>query len=80
MSHALADDAESGGLQARFAAAQHRAHDVLAHVHLPHLPTRDEIWARASTMFVKTRSLDDIVERAHRMILEAVGTRLASVA
>jgi stearoyl-CoA desaturase (delta-9 desaturase) len=28
-------------------------------------------------MFVKTRSLDDIVERAHRMILEAVGTRLA---
>jgi stearoyl-CoA desaturase (Delta-9 desaturase) len=38
----------------------------------------DEIWARASTMFVKTRSLDDIVERAHWMLLEAVGSRLAS--
>jgi stearoyl-CoA desaturase (Delta-9 desaturase) len=27
-------------------------------------------------MFVKTRSLDEIVERAHRMLLEAIGTRL----
>jgi stearoyl-CoA desaturase (Delta-9 desaturase) len=64
-------------LRARIAAAQHRAHEVLAHVHLPHLPTREEISARASGMFVKTRSLDEIVERAHRMILEAVGARLA---
>ena len=37
--------------------------------------------ARAANMFVKTRSLrDDIVERAHRMILEAVSTRLAGAA
>jgi stearoyl-CoA desaturase (delta-9 desaturase) len=64
-------------LRARIAAAQHRAHEVLAHVHLPHLPTREEISARASGMFVRTRSLDEIVERAHRMILEAVGARLA---
>ena len=73
------DHAGSYRLRARIAAAQHRAHEVLAHVHLPHLPTREEIWARASSMFVKTRSLDDIVERAHRMILEAVGARLAPV-
>ena len=65
-------------LRARIAAAQHRAHEVLAHVHLPHLPTREEIGARASGMFVKTRSLDEIVERAHRMILEAVGARLGA--
>jgi stearoyl-CoA desaturase (Delta-9 desaturase) len=64
-------------LRARIVAAQHRAHEVLAHVHLPHLPTREEISARASGMFVKTRSVDEIVERAHRMILEAVGARLA---
>jgi stearoyl-CoA desaturase (delta-9 desaturase) len=64
-------------LRAKLAVAQHKAYEVLAHVHLPHLPTREEISARASSMFVKTRSLDDIVERAHRMILEAVGTRLA---
>jgi hypothetical protein len=31
-------------------------------------------------MFVKTRSLEDIVEQAHRMILEAVDTRLAGAA
>ena len=67
-------------LRARIAAAQHRAHEVLAHVHLPHLPTREEIGARASGMFVKTRSLDEIVERAHRMILEAVGARLGAIA
>src|SRR4051812_7092467 len=67
-------------IQARLGAAQHKAHEVLALVHLPHLPTREEIWARASTMFAKTRSLDDIVERAHRLMLEAVGTRLTGVA
>jgi stearoyl-CoA desaturase (Delta-9 desaturase) len=78
LSHALQTTPSLADLQARVAAAQHRAHEVLAHVHLPHLPTREEIWTRASTMFVKTHSLDDIVERAHRMILEAVGTRLAT--
>jgi hypothetical protein len=31
-------------------------------------------------MFVKTRSLEDFVEQAHRMILEAVDTRLAGAA
>jgi stearoyl-CoA desaturase (delta-9 desaturase) len=67
-------------LRARLAAAQYTAHEVLAHVHLPHLPTREEISARASGMFVKTRSLDEIVERAHRMILESVGARLAPAA
>jgi stearoyl-CoA desaturase (delta-9 desaturase) len=80
VTHALATTPSLADLQVRLCTAQHRAHEVLAHVHLPHVPTREEIWARASTMFVRTRSLDDIVERAHRMILEAVGTRLAVAA
>jgi stearoyl-CoA desaturase (Delta-9 desaturase) len=75
--HALETTPSLADLQVKIREAQHVAYDVLAHVHLPHLPTREEVLARASTMFVKTRSLDDIVERAHRMILEAVGTRLA---
>ncbi|HEY8384457.1 MAG TPA: acyl-CoA desaturase [Microvirga sp.] len=75
---ALATTPSLADVQARLGSAQHKAAEVLAGVHLPHLPTRDEIWARASTMFVKTRSLDEIVERAHRMILDAVGTRLAA--
>ncbi|EIM25351.1 acyl-CoA desaturase [Microvirga lotononidis] len=78
LSHALETTPGLADLRVRLAAAQHRAHEVLAHVHLPHVPTRDEIWDRASTMFVKTRSLDEIVERAHRLILESVGTRLVT--
>ncbi|WP_420846857.1 acyl-CoA desaturase [Microvirga tunisiensis] len=80
LSHALGTTPGLADFRVRLAAAQHRAHEVLAHGHLPHIPTRDEIWARASTMFVKTRSLEDIVERAHRMILEAVGSRLIAAA
>jgi stearoyl-CoA desaturase (Delta-9 desaturase) len=77
LAHALETTSSLGELRAKLASPQHKAHEVLAHVHLPHLPTREEIGARASSMFVKTRSFEDIVERAHRMILEAVGTRLA---
>jgi stearoyl-CoA desaturase (delta-9 desaturase) len=53
---------------------------MLLLLHIPHLPTREEVWERASMMFVKTRSLDDIVECAHRTVLEAVGSRLAAAA
>ena len=60
----------------RIAAAQHKAADVLASVHLPHIPTREELRAKASSMFAKTRSMEEIVERAHRMILDAVCARL----
>jgi stearoyl-CoA desaturase (delta-9 desaturase) len=77
LAHSVETTPGLADLRTKLAVAQHKAHEVLAHVHLPHLPTREEISARASSMFVKTRSLDDIVERAHRMILEAVGTRLA---
>ena len=80
LAHALETTPSLADLRAKLAAAQHRAHEILAHVHLPHMPTREEIGARASTMFVKTRSFEDIVERAHRMILEAVSTRLAGAA
>jgi stearoyl-CoA desaturase (delta-9 desaturase) len=66
-------------LRASLAGAEHRAYEVLAHANVPHVPTRAEILARASTMFVKTRSLDDIVERAHGMILEAVGSEFAAL-
>ena len=60
----------------RVAAAQHKAADVLASVHLPHVPTREELRAKASSMFAKTRSMEEIVERAHRSILDAVCARL----
>ncbi|MCB5176459.1 acyl-CoA desaturase [Microvirga lenta] len=77
LNHALETTPSLADLRARLSAAENKAHEVLVQVQLPHLPTREEVWARAASMFAKTRSLDDIVERAHRMILEAVGTRLA---
>jgi len=78
LQQALATTPTLAGLQDKLAAAQHRAGEVLAGMHLPHLPTREEIFSRASAMFVPTRSMEDIVERAHRMIADAVGTRLVA--
>jgi hypothetical protein len=63
-------------LQCKLAATQQRAADVLASLHLPHLPTRHEILARGTAMFAKTPSIDDIVDRAHGVILDAIGARL----
>ena len=70
-------------LSQKLAEAQHKAAALLEHLpapHLPHLPTREELHRRAVEMYARTPSLDDIVDRAHRMILEKVGARLASVA
>jgi stearoyl-CoA desaturase (Delta-9 desaturase) len=67
-------------LQARLAAAQTRAAEALAGVHLTHLPTREEIFARANEMFVRTPSFDAIVERAHELVLDAVWMRLQPLA
>jgi stearoyl-CoA desaturase (Delta-9 desaturase) len=63
-------------LQAKLAATQQRAADVLANMHLPHLPTRHDILARGRSMFSRTCSMDDIVDQAHGLILDAIGARL----
>ena len=65
-------------LQEALGRAQHRTSEALAQVRLPQLPTRDEFRARAVAMFAKTPSLDNIVDRAHDMLLAAVGARLAA--
>jgi len=63
-------------IQERLAVTQHRATDVLANLHLPHMPSRNDILARATTMFARTPSIEDIVDRAHELILDAIGARL----
>jgi stearoyl-CoA desaturase (delta-9 desaturase) len=65
-------------LQERLAAARERATEVLAGLHLPELPTREEILAKATATLARTPSLDDIVDRAHRLVLDAVGARLCA--
>jgi stearoyl-CoA desaturase (Delta-9 desaturase) len=46
---------------------------------LPHLPTRNEVLSRATAMFARTPSIDDIVDQAHALILDAIGARLCPV-
>ncbi len=60
----------------RLAAARERAVDIFATIHLPHLPSRADIQKRAAAMLAKTRSMDEIVDRAHRMLIERICARM----
>jgi len=44
------------------------------------MPSRDEMLAHAQVMFVRTRSLDEIVDRAHQLLIRAVGSQLTAAA
>jgi len=46
--------------------------DLLWHLRLPSLPTREQVLAEARGMFAKTTSLEDIVDRAYELLLESV--------
>jgi stearoyl-CoA desaturase (Delta-9 desaturase) len=78
---ALASAMESSqlaALQETFAVAQHRAAEMLAGLHLPHLPTRQDILARGTAMFATTPSMEQIADRAHGFLLDAIGTLLCA--
>jgi stearoyl-CoA desaturase (Delta-9 desaturase) len=68
---------ELSTLQQMLAAARDRTTEALATLHLPHIPTRDELAVEAKRMFARTPSLDEIVDRAYLLVLGSVGTRLA---
>ena len=69
---------ELTALQDAVARAQHRTTEVLTSMHLPQLPSREAFLAEAKAMFAKTRSLDEIVDRAYDLLLAAVGTHLVA--
>src|SRR5712691_5402381 len=73
------EGSQLSALQNRLVVAQQCAADVLANVHLPHLPTRAEMLAQATAMFARTPSIDDIVDRAYALVLDAIGARLAAI-
>jgi stearoyl-CoA desaturase (delta-9 desaturase) len=54
---------------------RHRA-DLLWNRPLPNMPTRELLLAEARNMFPRTISLDDIVDGAYRLLVEAVGALL----
>jgi stearoyl-CoA desaturase (Delta-9 desaturase) len=74
------DVASLSALREKLSETQHRAANVLGNLHLPHLPTRAEVSSRATAMFARTPSIDDIVDQAHALILDAIGARLCPVA
>jgi len=52
--------------------------DTLTALHLNRMPSRNELLARAQAMFARTRSLDEIVDRAYQLLLESVHSHLAA--
>jgi stearoyl-CoA desaturase (delta-9 desaturase) len=73
------DGSSLSALREKLSETQQRAANVLASLHLPHLPTRNEVLDRATAMFARTPSVDDIVDQAHAIILDAIGARLCPV-
>jgi stearoyl-CoA desaturase (delta-9 desaturase) len=71
---------ELTALRERLARAHDRTAEMLATVHLPHMPSREELTAKAKAMFARTKSLDEIADRAYELLLASVGSRLASAA
>lgn len=57
--------------------AQTQASTALAGVHLPHLPTLDEVRQYAERTLARTPSIDQIAERARQLVVEAVYASLA---
>jgi stearoyl-CoA desaturase (delta-9 desaturase) len=68
---------ELTSLKERLVHARHRSFEALSSVHLPHMPSRDEMLAQAKAMFARTPSLEQIVDRADEMLYDKVGGRLA---
>jgi stearoyl-CoA desaturase (delta-9 desaturase) len=55
---------------------QHSA-DMLWNLHLPKMPTRDQLLAEARSMFAETRSLNEIVDRAYALLIASARSYLA---
>ncbi len=68
-------------LQARLADARLRMAEVLSEMDLPELPSKTDIVRRARSMLaINAQSIEEIGARAHQLVLEAVGSRLAGLA
>jgi len=67
-------------LHAQLTHAQRCAADTLREMNLPHIPGESEIRKCARSMLASSPSFEDIVARAHALVLEAVGARLALLA
>jgi stearoyl-CoA desaturase (delta-9 desaturase) len=62
--------------QDKVSATQYGAAEMLASLHVPLLPTRNDILARGRAMFASTPSIEQITDRAHTFLLNAISERL----
>jgi stearoyl-CoA desaturase (delta-9 desaturase) len=69
-SHTLEDLAE------RARRARDQLEERLAALSVPHLPTVPELREKAEEMFLESPSLDEIVNRAHELLAQAVARYL----
>jgi stearoyl-CoA desaturase (Delta-9 desaturase) len=53
--------------------------DALVGIHVPHLPSREDILKEARTMFSGTPSLQEIVDRAYALFAASVSSLLATI-
>jgi len=67
-------------LRERLQDARLRAVEALATMNLPHFPSRQELLAEAKIIFAKTTSLEEIIDRAHAMLIASVGMQLSGEA
>jgi stearoyl-CoA desaturase (delta-9 desaturase) len=67
-------------LRSRGRAARGHAAAFLAEIHLPHMPSVEEIRDYAEQRLARTVSLDEIARRTRQILLEAVAVRLLNEA
>jgi hypothetical protein len=54
--------------------------EVFRELNLSHIPTKAEIVGRARLLLANSPSMEDIAAKAHELLLEAIGARLATLA
>ena len=54
--------------------------EVFSEFNLPHIPTKAEIVGRARALLANSPSMEDIAAKAHKLLLEAIGSRLETIA
>jgi stearoyl-CoA desaturase (delta-9 desaturase) len=67
-------------LHSQLSHAHQRAVDVITDLNLPQIPGESEIRRCARAMLANSPSMEDIAAKAHELVLEAVGARLATLA
>ena len=76
----LAQTPKWAELQSRVREARSHAEAFLAELHLPHVPSVDEIRSYAEQHLARTPSLEDIAARARQILLESLAVRLLAKA